>query len=168
MMTSNWNTYHAIQKKRKHEVLTEDTVQDKPAPEAKASGPGIDPECWEMFIITSGEKVTSLEAEIAGLGLWIAPIVKINLSLAKTGLADVEGLWFDPETGECNRDDEKFLASLSAVKKIFNIRVAEIEKLVKAATRSRKWDFRASHQSLARASTNVRTYKAKDKAGSNT
>ena len=89
--------------------------------------------------------------------MWIAPVVKINLDLAKMGLADVEGLWFDPETGECSRDDEKFLASLSSFKKIFNIRVAEIENLVKAATRSRR---ESSLLSLARASAIVRGFAA--------
>ena len=69
----------------------------------------------------------------------------------------VEGLWLDPETGECNRDDEKFLASLYSFKKIFKKRLAEIESLVKAAARSRR---ESSLLSLARASAIVRGFAA--------
>ena len=128
-------------KKRSFEVShTEDTIRGKPkakaAPKANVSGPGtadpnqLDPEQgstpseWEKFMIISEEKLITLEAEIGELGEWIAPVFKDDLALLGGRLRDVEGLWFDPNTGECNRNDQNLIASMSSFKKVFNRRVA--------------------------------------------
>ena len=85
----------------------------------------------------SGHKLLTLKAEILELGEWIAPVVKHNLATLIGGLEDVEGLWFDPNTGVCYKNDRTSVVSLLSFQKVFTRRVREIENLVKATNASR-------------------------------
>ena len=127
-------------KKRKHEALTEETVEDKPSPEAKTSGSGTaDPDemfpeqekplnGWKKFMNTSWEKWVLLYMKITDLDEWIHPIVKHNLNCLKGHLEDVEATCFDPHTGECDS-----IIRITSFKELFKTRIREIEKLVNRA-----------------------------------
>ena len=119
-------------------------------------------------MIISEEKLITLEAEIGELGEWIAPVFKDDLALLGGRLRDVEGLWYDQNTGECNRNDQNLIEFLSSFKNVFNRRIGEMENLVQAATPSRSV---TSQLSLA-SEMNIITQRmleatAKDKAGNN-
>ena len=149
----------AVEKKRTHEVISEDTPRGKPkakaARKANASGPGVpdpnqlDPEQestpseWTVFMIMSEGKLIKLKQEIDKLGPLIPPVAKDTRGLLESLLQDVKEAGFDPITGKCKEilNFEEFMCSFE---RVFNRRTAETENLVQAATVCRRKSLQMS------------------------
>ena len=132
--------YRSGHKKRKFDVLTEDTIRGTPkakaAPKTKTSGPeradpnklassqGIEHDEWLKFMNTSALMLRSLKEGILELGEWLPPATKDNLALLeashhnKTAVCDTV-----KETGEC----------MLAFKKEFSEEILMIHQQVKVA-----------------------------------
>ena len=88
---------------------------------------------WLIFMRTSGDTLERLDANIDGLGNWIAPIAKDNLGSLRCSYHTNKEIYDKVmETGECN-DFPGFIQSMRSFKQQFKTHVPKLEKLVKDA-----------------------------------
>ena len=145
---SGHNAEASHTKKRKLEVLPEDTIRGKPKAKAdtKANASGSEtaypkqilPEQgekldeWLNIMRTSGHKLADLEADISELGDdWVPPVTKDRLaSLQVSHHTNKEICNTLKDTGECN-DFPGFIESMHSAKKEFNEQILQVERQVK-------------------------------------
>ena len=84
-------------------------------------------------MIMSGEKLTTLEAEISDLREWITPQARGNLALLEGVLLEVKTtICSTYAAGDCD-DFSAFIEYLSSFEGVFKRKIADIDDLVKTA-----------------------------------